>query len=343
MKWTEIDGSMGEGGGQVLRSALSLSCILGEPVRIVNIRRGRSRPGLAPQHLAAVRALARISGAAVRGAELGSTEVSFVPGQTAPGDYLFEIGTAGSVTLLLQCLLPPLLFAPRPSRLVLAGGTHVPFSPPVDYLQEVFFPFLEAIAPGARLECEIDRYGFYPRGGGKVTASVAPSRGVRGIFAPQKGAILSVGGRSCVANLPLSIAKRQRDAAAALLSSHSPAITTAAVPSFGRGTYIFIAVKSETAAAGFSALGAPGKAAEEIGREAATEALAYIGSPAAFDPRLADQIVLYLALAKERSFFSTSRVTNHLVTHLELVRRILGTPFELAGKVGEPGTVALSP
>lgn len=340
-EFAEIDGSFGEGGGQILRSTLSLSCITGKPVRIVNIRKGRPQPGLKPQHLASVKALARISGADARGAEPGSPEISFTPGPVRAGEYLFEIGTAGSVVLLLQSLLPPLLFAGGTSELVLTGGTHVPFGPPFDYLGEVFFPRLAEI--GAEVSGEIERYGFYPRGGGKVTARIVPAREIRGIDLRRKGAVVSVTGRSCVANLPLSIAERQRDAAVELLARHSPAIETAAVPAIGRGTFLFIKVDTEAGPAGFSAVGAVGKRAEEVGREAAREALAYIESPAALAPRFADQILLYLALSKDPSTFTTSRVTNHLASHLHVVRRLLGSRVEIEGRVGEPGTVRLDP
>jgi RNA 3'-terminal phosphate cyclase (ATP) len=341
MALAEIDGSLGEGGGQVLRSTLSLSCIAGKPVRIFNIRRNRPKPGLRPQHLTAVKALARISGADALGADPGSLELTFAPGKVTAGDYRFDIGTAGSVVLLLQSLLPPLLFADGPSQVVLTGGTHVPFGPPFDFLREVFLPSLSRI--GAPFSCGIERYGFYPRGGGKVTARIPPAGEIRGIDLRGKGAVLSVTGRSCVANLPLSTAERQKGAALDLLARHSPAINTETVPSPGPGTFIFLKVETEGGCAGFSALGAPGKRAEDVGREAARDALAYIESPAALEPRLADQLVLYLALSKEPSTFTASRLTNHLVTHLHVVRRMLGTRLEIEGSVGEPGTVRLIP
>ncbi len=340
-EFVEIDGSFGEGGGQILRTALSLSCITGKPVRIFNVRKDRRKAGLMPQHLVSVKAIIRISGAEVRGAEPGSPEVSLIPGPVAAGEYLFDIGTAGSVVLLLQTLLPPLLFAKAPSRLVLTGGTHVPFGPPFDYLRDVFSPWMARI--GGHVSCEIEQYGFYPRGGGKITVRITPAVQVRGIDLPGKAAVLSVTGRSCVANLPISIAERQRKAASDPLAAHSPAIDTASVPSPGKGTFLFIKVDTDAGPAGFSALGAIGKTAEEVGREASRDALAHIGSRAALDPRIADQLVLFLALAKESSTFTTSRVTRHLSTHLHVIRSILGTRYEIEGSVGEPGTVRLTP
>jgi RNA 3'-terminal phosphate cyclase (ATP) len=341
-EFVEIDGSFGEGGGQILRTALGLSCITGSPVRIVNIRRNRPRPGLMPQHLVSVKALARISGGEAVGAEPGSLEIAFRPGPVAAGDHVLDIGTAGSVVLLLQSLLPPLLFAKEASRLVLTGGTHVPFSPPFEYFREVLSPWLARI--GVQVSCEIEQHGFYPRGGGKIMARIVPAGAIRGIDLLGVGtAVRSVAGRSRVANLPLSIAERQRTAAMGLLAAYSPAIDAASVHSPGKGTYLFIQVDSEAGPAGFSALGAIGKRAEDVGREAAADALAHIASRAAVDPRLADQLVPFLSLAREPSAFTTSRVTNHLLTHLHLVRQLLGTRFTVEGSVGDPGTVRLTP
>jgi RNA 3'-terminal phosphate cyclase (ATP) len=340
-EFVEIDGSFGEGGGQILRTALSLSCVTGKPVRVFNIRRNRPKPGLMPQHLASTKALVRISGGEACGTDPGSTEVSFRPGPVSGGEYLFEIGTAGSVALLLQSLLPPLLFGKAPSRLVLTGGTHVPFSPPFDYLRDVFSHWLARI--GLQVSCEIEQYGFYPLGGGKISARIDPAADIRGIDLREKASVLSVTGRSCVANLPLSIAERQRKAALDPLAAYFPVIDAATVPSPGKGTFLFLRVHTNAGPAGFSALGAIGKRAEDVGREAALGALAHIGSRAALDPCLADQLVLFLALSKEPSTFTTSRITNHLVAHLHVVRRMLGTRFEIEGIPGEPGTVRLTP
>lgn len=339
--FVEIDGGAGEGGGQILRTALSLSCVTGRPVRIANIRKGRTPPGLRPQHLAVVEALSRIAGATARGASPGSLELSFAPGGVRGGDFDFDIGTAGSTALLLQALIPPLIFQERTSRLRLSGGTHVPFSPPFEFLNEVFGPFLARL--GIRVDFAIERYGFYPRGGGAIRAVLRPASGIGPIALEGRGPAVSVAGRSAVAGLPPAVAERQREAALRVLAAYSPVIETALVPAVGKGTFLFLRVDSDAGPAGFSALGAIGKRAEEVGREAAEAALAHIRSGSALDPRMADQAVLYLALSDRDSSFTTSRVTGHLATNLEVVRRFTGTGYEIRGPMGEPGLVVIRP
>src|SRR4030066_2302581 len=162
----EIDGSFGEGGGQILRTSLSLSCLLKRHLRIFNIRRRRKKPGLMPQHLMGIRSLKLISNARVSGDSQGSIELLFEPGEVKAGDYFFDIGTAGSTSLLLQAILPPLIFAEHKSSLTLKGGTHVPFSPPFHYISKVFIPIMNKL--GIKVKAAIESYGFYPKGGGKV-------------------------------------------------------------------------------------------------------------------------------------------------------------------------------
>jgi RNA 3'-terminal phosphate cyclase (ATP) len=166
----QIDGSQGEGGGQILRCALALGAICGTPVHIRSIRAGRRTPGLQAQHLTAVTALAQICGAQIEGASLGSQVLTFIPGEIRPGEYEFDIGTAGSVSLVLQAILLPLATAERPSRVTLTGGTHVPWSPPTDYLREVLFPVLARM--GLHAVLEVERWGFFPRGGGRIALEV---------------------------------------------------------------------------------------------------------------------------------------------------------------------------
>ncbi len=323
----EIDGSFGEGGGQILRTSLSLSCLSGKPFRLHNIRRGRKKPGLMPQHLTCVRAAALVSDAAVEGDSRGSLELSFSPGRVRPGHYGFDIGTAGSTSLVLQCLLPPLLFAGGESTLTLTGGTHVPFSPPFHYVSEVFIPLLARL--GARARAEIDSYGFYPRGGGKVRVAVRPCAALSPAVLTERGELLRLSGVSAVGGLPPSIARRQTDSLLRALGEITADVETAEVDTPGRGTFVFLRAEFENTVAGFSALGARGKRAEDVGEEAAREFLSFLGSGACLDHHMADQMSLYLALADGRSSFTASAITEHLRTNIHVLEKFLDIRFEI--------------
>ncbi len=337
----EIDGSYGEAGGQILRTALALSCILERPFRMFNIRKGRSKPGLMPQHLMCVRALAAICGASVKGDEVGAVELIFIPSNPGPGNYEFDIGTAGSTSLLLQAIFPPLVFAGKKSSVTVNGGTHVPFSPPFHYISEVFVPALHRLGIG--LHVSVERYGFYPKGGGKVRVEVLPSQGVKAMNIIVRGEIEKITGISGVVNLPLSIAERQKNAAIETLSAHglNAQIDLLGAEAFGRGTFVFLKAEAEGCIAGFSALGERGKKAETVGREAAEELIGYYRTDACLDPHLADQIVLYLAFAGGPSSFTTSRVTGHLLTNLWAIEKFTGLNYSIEGAKGKPGKVAI--
>jgi len=339
----DIDGSFGEGGGQILRTALSLSCLLKKPFRMFNIRKGRRKPGLMPQHLACVRLLSLISNAKVGGADVGSTEMVFEPGDPKPGDYFFDIGTAGSTTLLLQAVLPPLIFARDSSRITLVGGTHVPFSPPYHYISEIFLPMLGRL--GIEVHSSIERHGFYPKGGGKISVTVEPCSGIDGISFQERGDISSVTGISAVGKLPLSIAERQKRAAGAVLAGMPvlPDIRTVGVDSFSPGTFVFLKAESPTCLSGFSSLGEIGKRAEAVGEEAARELVRHLETGACIDLHLADQLVIYFGLAKGASRFTTSVISGHLMTNLIAIRQFLDISYTVEGEIGKPGRVAIIP
>ncbi len=339
----EIEGSFGEGGGQVLRTALGLSCLLKKPFRIFNIRRGRKKPGLMPQHLTCVRALALISNASVRGDAIGSTELAFDPEDPKAGDYFFDIGTAGSTSLLLQAILPPLLFAKERSRITLTGGTHVPFSPPYHYISDVFIPMLSKL--GIRIEASILNYGFYPKGCGKISIEVFPAAEIKGLSLIDRGEIIKVGGISAVSSLPMSIADRQRKAALEVIyqSGLKAEIEPLQVASYSPGTFVFLKSETKECVAGFSSLGERGKKAEKVGEEAALEFLNYYHSPACLEHHLADQIVVYLAKAKGGSSFTTSRITEHLLTNLWVIEKFLGIKYSTEGNKEYPGEVDIIP
>jgi RNA 3'-terminal phosphate cyclase (ATP) len=338
----EIDGSYGEAGGQILRTALSLSCVSGKPFRMFNIRKSRSRPGLMPQHLMCVRALALICGASVRGDAVGSTELIFIPSEPKPGDYEFDIGTAGSTSLLLQAILPALVFSKKKSSITLTGGTHVPFSPPFYYVSDVFVPMLRRL--GIDLNIFVERYGFYPKGGGRIRAEVYPSGGAKAITLLKKGEFKKITGISGVVKLPLSIAERQGNAVNEMLSFHGlhAKIDLLSAEAFGRGTFVFLKAETAECIAGFSSLGERGKKAETVGREAAEELISYYYVDACLDPHLADQIVLYLSFADAPSSFTTSRITGHLVTNLWTIEKLTGLNYSIEGEKGKPGKVVIA-
>jgi RNA 3'-terminal phosphate cyclase (ATP) len=339
----EIDGSFGEGGGQILRTSLSLSCMLHMPFRMVNIRKRRRKPGLMPQHLACIQALAHISQAKIEGASINSTEITFAPRGIIEGDYLFDIGTAGSTSLLLQALLPPLLFSSRRrSTITLLGGTHVPFSPTFDYIREIFLHALRAL--GIRLHVSLERYGFYPKGGGRIRADIPPAGDVRPMKVEERGGFNQISVISGVADLPLSIAARQSEAALRLLKKsdlHAES-EEVSVQAYGKGTFVFLQSEAEQAVAGFSSLGAVGKKAEQVGEEAAGEFLKYAASGAGIDPHLADQLILYLSCIPGESSFTTSRITDHLLTNLLITEQFTGVTYSVQGPAGMPGKVRIS-
>jgi RNA 3'-terminal phosphate cyclase (ATP) len=377
----EIDGSYGEGGGQILRTALSLSCLFKQPFRISNIRKARKKPGLMPQHLTCVRAAQLLSNAEVIGDNKGSTELSFSPNEVKGGDFYFDIGTAGSTSLVLQTIIPSLLFLKEKTTITLKGGTHVPFSPSFHYLAYVFTPFLKMI--GIDLQFTIDSYGFYPRGGGKVRADIFPTKNIKPLNILERGRILSLKGYSGVGNLPLSIAERQKSALLEKIYSsniviplqshlsngqyitqpplnketHPPQspldkgglrgvcpvdIELLNVSTPGQGTFIFIQSESENSIAGFTSLGERGKRAEAVGEEAAMEFLRYYSTNAALDPHISDQIVLYLSLCKKESVFTTSCITQHLLTNLWVIGLFHEFRYSVEGEIGKPGKVKIN-
>src|SRR5512143_4108781 len=341
-----IDGSIGEGGGQILRTSLALSCVLRLPVEIGNIRRARQKPGLQPQHLTAVNAAAAVCRAEVEGARLSSTTIQFLPDAVVSGDYYFNVsekkGSAGSVPLVLQTVLPPLCFANGPSTVTVIGGTHVPWSPTAHYLEQVFSPMLARI--GVNAEILLEKWGWYPAGGGKLTARIRPEKEALPLVVTGRGTLLRVSGISAVSNLPRGIAVRQRDQAAKMLSQKGidADIELVNAPSPGKGTLVFLLAEFENGRAGFSALGALGKRAEEVAEEACRDLLEYLDAGAVLDPHLADQVIHYLALTGGASEFTTSRITRHLLTNIQVVQQFIDCDIQVVGREGEAGIVRVS-
>jgi RNA 3'-terminal phosphate cyclase (ATP) len=341
----KIDGSYGEGGGQILRTALSLSCVFERPIEITNIRRSRKKPGLMPQHLTAVKAAATVSNAGVEGAELSSTKLRFSPGHLTGGEYLFDVsekkGSAGSTSLILQTILLPLCFAEHSSSVSVIGGTHVPWSPSFHYLKYVFLPALSRL--GVQAELNIGKWGWYPIGGGKVIASVTPKRAFIPVIVTERGKLVRVTGISAVSNLPREIAERQKRQALLSLGQRGieANIEIVSAPSPGKGTFVFLLAEYENITVVFDSLGAIGKRAEEVADEACKALFEYIEAGGALDPHLADQIIPYLALASGPSTFTTSRITQHLLTNIWVVKQFVDVEIHVEGKEGEPGKVSV--
>lgn len=342
-----VDGSYGEGGGQILRTALSLAAILQRPVRIERIRAGRPQPGLRPQHLTAVRAMATVCGASLEGDQVGSCELVFRPGHAPrPGRYVFDVsqvagaGSAGSVTLIFQTVLLPLALADGPSHLVLRGGTHVEWSPPFHYLVHVYLPALARM--GIRAEVQLARWGWYPQGGGEMIAKVTGRARLRPQEFIQRGLLRRLWGLSATSNLPAHIRQRQAERVSARL--HNAGIFADVqqidAPSAGPGTCVFLCAEHEHLAAGFTAYGRRGLPAERVADAAVDEFLAYQAGQGATDAHLADQLVLPLALAG--GALTTVRVTSHLLTNIWVVERFLERRFTLEGAEGQEGLLRCS-
>ncbi len=346
-----IDGSYGEGGGQVLRTSLSLSALLGEAVRIENIRAKRPKPGLQAQHLTGVLATAQICNAELKGAELGSQTLTFAP-QSPPqaGDYTFDVaearkgGSAGSTSLVFQTLLLSLAFAGGDSHLTIRGGTHVAWSPPFHYLEHVYLPTLARM--GIEATVEINQWGWYPIGGGEIRAKIrgqgtgdkglspASSRPLTSINLIERGELKRLWGISALSNLPAHIGQRQKRQAERLLRERgfTPEIEIVDAPSPGQGTVVFLVAEFENVAAGFTSYGARGKRAEKVAEEACREFIQYYDSRQALDKHLADQLILPMSLAAGQSGFTTCEVTQHLQTNVGVVERLMGLKAEIEGQ-----------
>jgi len=331
-----VDGSQGEGGGQMLRSCLSLSMLSGRPLRMEKIRARRSRPGLQPQHLTAVLAAQRICRAKVRGAEVGSRSLEFEPGEVEAGDYHLSIGTAGSTTLVMQTLLPPLLHAKSRSRLTLEGGTHNPLAPPWDFLAESFLPLLRRM--GARVAARLERYGFYPAGGGRVWAEIDPCPRLGRLELPAIGAERRASGRILLANLPEHIGRREQKTVTEIAGIPAEAMTVEEVPSAGPGNAVMLKLDEGETAEILTAFGEKGVSAENVAAEAAHLFRRHEGLGVPIGEHLADQLLLPLALG-EGGFFLTGPLSGHTATQIDLLQRFL--PVAIRQEPAERGNVLL--
>lgn len=332
---------MGEGGGQVLRSALVLSTITGKAFRMENIRAGRKKPGLAAQHLACVHGAARISNARITGDRAGSGEVSFAPQRVRPGQYSFRIRTAGSAALLAQTVALPLALAGEASRLTLGGGTHVPWSPTVGYIADVWAPALDAL--GLRFSTELTKAGYYPKGGGELELTVPPARRpLMPLDAEARASLHGLAARITISRLPEEVARRCRERADALLAANGlfAEWEILRLPAASPGVCLELVANFGLLSAGFSALGERGKPAGKLAEEAVAALAGFLASGAAVDAHLADQLVVPLALTPGESRFSTNKLTSHLLTVVEVVGLFLPeVAVRAEGQPGGPGTV----
>lgn len=339
----ELDGSFGEGGGQILRTSLALSLLTGRPFHLRNVRAGRAKPGLQPQHLMSVRSATAIGAAQLRGASRGSTDLVFDPGPIQPGKYRFDVGTAGATGLVLHTVYLPLALrgGATPSELTLIGGTHVTTSPCFHFLDVTWRRYLEAF--GLRMSLKMIRPGFYPRGGGVVEVHIQPCPRLRGASLPERGPVKAAG-FSAVAGLPESIAHRQARRAAYRLRERGLEVDFREETwEGGPGSVLAVELKTAPAPTLFFGLGARGRPAERVADEAVDQAIAYLDADGALvDAHSADQIVLPLALAEGPSNYRVTEVTSHLTTNIAVIRRFVERDIVCEGAEGGPGRVRIT-
>ena len=321
-----IDGSQGEGGGQILRSSLALSLVSGQPFRIEHIRAGRKKPGLMRQHLTAVEAAAAVGNATVEGAGPGSQKLEFHPRGIEAGNFYFSVGTAGSCTLVLQTVLPALLTADSRSELVLEGGTHNPYAPPFDFLARSFLPLIGRMGP--RVSAELVRPGFYPAGGGKFTISIDPAPKLDRLDLRERGNLLRQTALATVARLPRKIAERELKVVRDRLGWGAECCSVQeAATSRGPGNILCIEIASENVTEIFTGFGELGVSAEKVAEKAVREAEQYLAAGVTVGHYLADQLLLPMALAGGGRF-RTLPPSRHMTTNIEVIRKFL--PVEVS-------------
>jgi RNA 3'-phosphate cyclase len=334
----EIDG--GEGGGQILRSALALSILTGRPFKLVNIRANRSKPGLQPQHLMCVRAAGTVCGATYKGAANGSAVLYFEPGPVKPGKYTFTIGTAGSTSLVLHTVYLPLaLRGNEPSEVTITGGTHNQHAPCYHFLETTWAAYLKRM--GVRVELEMVRPGFYPRGGGEIRATIHPCSRVNGLNLTTCPELTTAGGFSVFAGLPETVGKRQARRLSTRMKSRGvePHIPTEEWEAANPGTVAAVIFRQAPVPPLFFGLGERGKPAESVADDAADEAIAFRDSGCPVDPHSADQLLLPLAFSPDASEYLTSEVTRHTTTNIATVRKFVDRTLNIDAEEGRPGTI----
>lgn len=332
METVLIDGGFGEGGGQILRTSLTMACITGKRLAIENIRKARPKPGLARQHLACVEAASQVTGAKCRGAQLGSKKVEFEPGRIRGGDYHFDIGSAGSATLVIQTVLPILFLAEKPSSITVTGGTHNPWAPPCDFLAESFLPAIAGA--GFVADCGLLKHGFYPAGGGKIQIEIHPRQSQdRKIELSQRGTGLEIDARIYTAKLPGHIAQRQEKLLMGSRQGIGSVRHVEVTDSLSPGNCAIVRIRAGGHTTILTAFGAKGKPSQRVISELVNQAMAFLPGDAAVDRFLADQLLIYMAIQKN-GCFTTNELSKHLKTNIEVIKMFLPVDFEITQQGG---------
>lgn len=326
-----IDGSYGEGGGQILRTGLAMSAITKCTVSINNIRANRPRPGLANQHLTGLHALQRICGARTEGDKVGSTSISFSPENIKHGDYEFNVGTAGSITLVLQTVLPALASVKGHSKLLVTGGTDVKWSPPMDYYHLVLFPLLKRFGVDCRLQ--INKRGYYPKGGGEVEVFIDSSGEFGSVALKEPHKITDISGLINITGLPMAIAERIRSSVIRYLPNRYSSTTRIEIKYLkggrSQGVGLVLAASNGNSIIGASSLGERGKSAEKVGEEAVNQLMREMEGGGSVDTYASDQLLPYLAFSKPGSCYSARELTNHANTNIRTIQHFLSNVFEI--------------
>lgn len=337
----ELDGAEGEGGGQILRTSLALSLVTGQGFHLRNLRAGRSKPGLHPQHLASVNAAAEIGQAKTRGASLNSTDLVFEPGEVRPGDYHFRVGTAGATALVLQTIYVPLALASAASTVKIEGGTHVRAAPCYHFLETTWAAYLCHV--GLHVRLKMHRPGFYPRGGGLIEATILPWTERSPLNLDRLDQAERIRAFSAVAGLPVHVQRRQAERMSERLAPLKVDVTMREERwDGGPGSVAGIELLTAPAPTLFVGLGERGKPSERVADEAVDQVLAFLAAePLGVDEHSADQLVLPLALVPEPSRFAVANVSSHLLTNIAVIRRFVEREITVAGISGGPGVVSV--
>jgi RNA 3'-terminal phosphate cyclase (ATP) len=344
----EIAGDMLEGGGQIVRTAVALSALTGKDVRITKIRDNRPNPGLQAQHVTAVRAVAAVAGTETEGLLAGAREMEFKPRQHVAGRFTFQVGTAGSIPLILQAVMPSTAYAPGQVEFELTGGTDVPWSPTIDYIRLVEFPILQLM--GYQASLRVDRRGHYPKGGGHVTIRVDPPRVLKAVRLVEHGDLTGVEGVSHCVKLPSHVAQRQAAAAKEKLTGAGVQKVNVAIETYPPGQDPHLAPGSGIALAmkftggsilGADNIGARGKPAERVGEEAASKLLSELDSKAAVDRHMGDILIPYMAVAEGRSEIRVSAITTHTLTNIRVAEILTGVKFQVQGDLHQSGRISV--